>query len=669
MRPPLEIESKGDDKSIVSVSSDVMLVFDPADDVKSHISGATPATQARAPRRPGTAEKLNKAFVFDRVFDEASTQEDVFNLTVKPLVKHAISGYNATVLAYGATGAGKTFTMMGTQENPGIMSRALDELYTLIDEDLDYSHSLLISMLEIYNEEVRDLLLPKSQQKKLNIRDHKTLGPHVPGLSEVTPTSIEHAKTTLEKGINNRVMAATGANTESSRSHALFSIRIHSTPRNAGVNANERIAMFTLIDLAGSERVSRTSNTGLRLVEGSNINKSLLALGSCINILCKTAASHPDKAVRVHVPYRDSKLTYLLKNSLGGNCKTLMISNISPSRVCYEDTLNTLQYANRAKNIKCSVQRNEMSVIYNISQYRKIIERVTAENTKLKEQLLSVRNGKAVAEIDRSLILRKEKILPQYRDAMNTATDIELRIKKLDCYIANPEIFAEEDSPKSPISQPELQRKISGWKQTKLQLSKSHSDQEARVKLLTKELDKIKTDLKTVTNKEAALKLSTEIEISELKTSLNCQEKVIEYNNWHTKFMSSSALEHNGELLSLVNQLISTNKINPEIVSKIKKITAKNNETASKTVAKSTQIRASEKPVKLLPKKSVSFAENSVSLPIQTPSSPENKLPELSVKLEQKAPLKSITMKTLTENNEKDWDTISQKFSALQSNK
>ena len=172
-------------------------------------------------------------------------------------------------------------------------------------------------------------------------------------------------------------------NEASSRSHAVLQITVENKDRAHGVSSEINVAKLSLIDLAGSERAAASHNRGIRLLEGANINRSLLALGNCINALCDQSAKNPNK--QLHIPYRDSKLTRLLKDSLGGNCRTVMIANVSPSYMCYEDTINTLKYANRAKEIKTAVKRNVLNVDYHISNYRRIIENLREEIQQLRD--------------------------------------------------------------------------------------------------------------------------------------------------------------------------------------------------------------------------------------------------------------------------------------------
>jgi hypothetical protein len=268
--------------------------------------------------------------------------------------------------------------MLGVEEDPGVMIRTMDELFRRVEEYRDSKIiDVTISYLEVYNETIRDLLTDTSIA--LELREDPERGMIVAGLSEHKPTDTAHLLQLLAKGNTHRSQSPTDANAQSSRSHAVLQIKIEQRDRTANISTDVRFAKLSLIDLAGSERASVTKNRGERLLEGANINRSLLALGNCINAL-------GGKSKR-HIPYRDSKLTRLLKDSLGGNCFTVMIANISPSRLHYEDTHNTLKYANRAKEIRVKVEQNIMSVQYHISQYTQIIAQLREEIHELKEKL------------------------------------------------------------------------------------------------------------------------------------------------------------------------------------------------------------------------------------------------------------------------------------------
>jgi kinesin family protein 18/19 len=210
---------------------------------------------------------------------------------------------------------------------------------------------LRVSYVEVYNENIKDLLLVEraAPDEYLDLREDNVKGVCVAGVTEIMTTNVEEIAKYIRQGNRLRTKERTDANETSSRSHAVLQITVEHKDKAHGINAEINIAKLSLIDLAGSERASNTNNRGLRLIEGANINKSLLALGNCINALCELTKQGGPTQKNMHIPYRDSKLTRLLKDSLGGNCRTVMITNISPAFAAYEDTLNTLKYADRAK--------------------------------------------------------------------------------------------------------------------------------------------------------------------------------------------------------------------------------------------------------------------------------------------------------------------------------
>eukprot|EP00043_Microstomoeca_roanoka_P000512 m.27942 g.27942 ORF g.27942 m.27942 type:complete len:954 (-) comp10357_c1_seq2:207-3068(-) len=376
IRPENDEEKAGEHKQVIQVLDEQMLVFDPKADNNPSFLGNARRRQPRILQRRARDVK----FVFDQVFDQDTTQEQVFEMTTKPIIDGILEGYNASVFCYGATGAGKTHTMLGHGKAPGVIVLTVEELFQRIKERQDeISCNVAVSYLEVYNERIRDLLKPGSGE--LNLREDGKNGVVVSGLSIHEPRDATSLLKLLEKGNENRTQHPTDANATSSRSHAVFTVHVHQTPKGAGIKANVSVAKMMLIDLAGSERATATRNRGLRMREGANINKSLLALGNCINAL----ASGKKKAC--HIPYRNSNLTRILKDTLGGNCRTVMIANCSPSNRSYEDTYNTLNYANRAKNIKVDLKKNVVNVDFHVTRYKKIMESLQTELNSVKLKL------------------------------------------------------------------------------------------------------------------------------------------------------------------------------------------------------------------------------------------------------------------------------------------
>ncbi|XP_049717384.1 kinesin-like protein KIF19 isoform X1 [Elephas maximus indicus] len=320
-----------------------------------------------------------KSYLFDVAFDFTATQEMVYQATTKSLIEGVISGYNATVFAYGPTGCGKTYTMLGTDHEPGIYVRTLNDLFHAIEEtsnDMEYEVSM--SYLEIYNEMIRDLLNPALGY--LELREDSKGVIQVAGITEVSTINAKEIMQLLMKGNRQRTQEPTAANQTSSRSHAVLQVAVRQRSRIKDILQEVRQGRLFMIDLAGSERASQTQNRGQRMKEGAHINRSLLALGNCINALS-------DKSGNKYINYRDSKLTRLLKDSLGGNSRTVMIAHISPASSAFEESRNTLTYAGRAKNIKTRVKQNLLSVSYHIAQYTSIIADLRGEIQRLKSKI------------------------------------------------------------------------------------------------------------------------------------------------------------------------------------------------------------------------------------------------------------------------------------------
>lgn len=323
----------------------------------------------------------DKPFTYDYVFGQNTPQIDIYEASVQPLLDALFKGYNATVLAYGQTGSGKTFTMgsgyatlstamasisstesqmtilnLNDLDEVGVIPRVLNDLFTRIDDEKnsnkDLKFNVKVSFVEVYNEEIKDLFNIKGTQESLNIREENNTI-RVMNLSEIEVKNSISTIQLLERGSQGRVVGGTAMNDQSSRSHAIFTITLEQNNNlnsNAPNSENSGVikSKFHLVDLAGSERQSKTKAEGIRLKEGININLGLLALGNVISVLGEENSSNKTK----HVPYRESKLTRLLQDSLGGNSHTVMIACVSPADSNMEETLNTLRYADRARKIK-----------------------------------------------------------------------------------------------------------------------------------------------------------------------------------------------------------------------------------------------------------------------------------------------------------------------------
>uniref|UniRef100_A0A8C8Y7M8 Kinesin family member 13A n=1 Tax=Panthera leo TaxID=9689 RepID=A0A8C8Y7M8_PANLE len=336
----------------------------------------------------GTRRQKNHSFLWLFFLFYFLGQEVVFKCLGEGILEKAFQGYNACIFAYGQTGSGKSFSMMGSAEQLGLIPRLCCALFKRISLEQNESQTFKVevSYMEIYNEKVRDLLDPKGNRQSLKVREHKVLGPYVDGLSQLAVTSFEDIESLMSEGNKSRTVAATNMNEESSRSHAVFNIIITQTLYDLqSGNSGEKVSKVSLVDLAGSERVSKTGAAGERLKEGSNINKSLTTLGLVISSLADQAAG---KGKNKFVPYRDSVLTWLLKDNLGGNSQTSMIATISPAADNYEETLSTLRYADRAKRIV-------NHAIVNEDPNAKVIRELREEVEKLKEQLSQAEAMKA----------------------------------------------------------------------------------------------------------------------------------------------------------------------------------------------------------------------------------------------------------------------------------
>ncbi|XP_006868897.1 PREDICTED: kinesin-like protein KIF15 [Chrysochloris asiatica] len=335
-----------------------------------------------------------KTFTFDHVADMDVTQESVFSTVAKSIVESCMSGYNGTIFAYGQTGSGKTFTMMGPSESDnfshnlrGVIPRSFEYLFFLIDREKEKagagkSFLCKCSFIEIYNEQIYDLL--DSASAGLYLREHIKKGVFVVGAVEQVVTSAAEAYQVLSGGWRNRRVASTSMNRESSRSHAVFTITIESMEKSTET-VNIRTSLLNMVDLAGSERQKDTHAEGMRLKEAGNINRSLSCLGQVI-----TALVDVGNGKQRHVCYRDSRLTFLLRDSLGGNAKTAIIANVHPGSKCFGETLSTLNFAQRAKLIKNKAVVNE-DTQGNVSQLQ-------AEVKRLKEQLAQLTSGQILPE-------------------------------------------------------------------------------------------------------------------------------------------------------------------------------------------------------------------------------------------------------------------------------
>ncbi|CAM5130615.1 kinesin-like protein KIF3C isoform X1 [Natator depressus] len=305
-------------------------------------------------RNPKAAPgELAKTFTFDAVYDASSKQADLYDETVRPLIDSVLQGFNGTIFAYGQTGTGKTYTMQGAwtdSEKRGIVPNSFEHVFTHISRSQNQQYLVRASYLEIYQEEIRDLLA-KDQNKKLELKENPETGVYIKDLSSFVTKNVKEIEHVMNLGNQTRSVASTNMNEYSSRSHAIFVITVECSETGLDGEDHIRVGKLNLVDLAGSERQSKMGGPGERPKEASKINLSLSALGNVISALVDGKSTH--------IPYRDSKLTRLLQDSLGGNAKTIMVATLGPASHSYEESLSTLRFANRAKNIKNKPRVNE----------------------------------------------------------------------------------------------------------------------------------------------------------------------------------------------------------------------------------------------------------------------------------------------------------------------
>ncbi|KAI1890554.1 hypothetical protein AGOR_G00154880 [Albula goreensis] len=322
--------------------------------------------------KPGATEEPPKQFTFDGAYFIHQSTEQMYNEIAYPLVEGVTEGYNGTIFAYGQTGSGKSFTMQGVAEpaaQRGIIPRAFEHIFESIQCAENTKFLVRASYLEIYNEEIRDLLGNEAKHK-LELKEHPERGVYVRDLSMHTVHSVRECERIMEQGWKNRSVGYTLMNKDSSRSHSIFTIHLEICNTDVAGEDHLRAGKLNLVDLAGSERQSKTGATGERLREATKINLSLSALGNVISALVDGRSKH--------IPYRDSKLTRLLQDSLGGNTRTLMVACLSPADNNYEESLSTLRYANRAKSIQNRPRINEDPKDALLREYQEEIKQLRA---------------------------------------------------------------------------------------------------------------------------------------------------------------------------------------------------------------------------------------------------------------------------------------------------
>ncbi|CAO2604047.1 Kinesin-like protein KIF3C [Lemmus lemmus] len=325
-------------------------------------------------RNPRAAPgELPKTFTFDAVYDASSKQADLYDETVRPLIDSVLQGFNGTVFAYGQTGTGKTYTMQGTWVEPelrGVIPNAFEHIFTHISRSQNQQYLVRASYLEIYQEEIRDLL-SKEPGKRLELKENPETGVYIKDLSSFVTKNVKEIEHVMNLGNQTRAVGSTHMNEVSSRSHAIFVITVECSERGSDGQDHIRVGKLNLVDLAGSERQNKAGGSGERPKEASKINLSLSALGNVIAALAGNRSTH--------IPYRDSKLTRLLQDSLGGNAKTIMVATLGPASHSYDESLSTLRFANRAKNIKNKPRVNEDPKDTLLREFQEEIARLKAQ--------------------------------------------------------------------------------------------------------------------------------------------------------------------------------------------------------------------------------------------------------------------------------------------------
>lgn len=385
---------------------------------------------------PKENDMEGKTFTFDAVYDSDSTQEDLYEESVQPVVNAVLAGFNGTIFAYGQTGTGKTFTMEGDQLNPlkrGVIPKTFDQIFNHILQSKNTQYLVRASYIEIYQEEVKDLL-DGSGKKCYEVRGNGS-GVFIKNLKSRVCKSAKEMEAVMNHGNRNRKIGTTDMNDHSSRSHAIFVVTVETSKTISGIN-QVRVGKLNLVDLAGSERQSKSCASGERLKEASKINLSLSALGNVISAL--------SSGKNFHIPYRDSKLTRLLQDSLGGNSKTLMIANIGPASYNYDESLTTLRYANRAKNIKNKPRINEDPKDALIREYQNEIKRL-----KTLVQAKITANNK----------IKTEPAVHINRSDSNRVTDDEVANQMLKDYQMSVEVTSLCDDDKAKRINDEVQKK------------------------------------------------------------------------------------------------------------------------------------------------------------------------------------------------------------------
>ena len=446
-----------------------------------------------------------KTFQFDFVYPMESTQKEVYNQVAFPIVDSIFQGYNGTIFAYGQTGCGKTYTMMGVTNDPnlrGVIPNAFEHIFNYIkNEETTKKFLLRCSFVEIYNEEVRDLLISNKKNennKALDIRDDPKRGTIIKDLTYITLKNQNDIQIALDKGNKNRHVGATSMNDQSSRSHSLFTVYLE-IQEGSEKSKKIRSGKLNLVDLAGSERVGKTNATGKTFDEGKKINLSLTALGSVIDALSSN---------RKHIPYKDSKLTRLLSDSLGGNTKTVMFANVSPASFNYDETVGTLRYASRAKLIKNAPKINEdpkdallRKYEEEIKNLKSLLEGNSNVNNNVNNNVNVKKNNKMdpnekelllkkIAELEKNLI-DSDKIINEDLDEENIKQN-ELKRKEIEEEKIKFKKFRENQLKKCEEMEKKYLELENSKKEQEKKLQNNVDELNKQIKLLSDELEELK---------------------------------------------------------------------------------------------------------------------------------------------------------------------------------
>ncbi|KAL9656887.1 hypothetical protein ABK040_004421, partial [Willaertia magna] len=445
------------------------------------------------------SDELN--FGYDHVFSQETSQEQFYQIACRPVVEEVLKGYNGSLFAYGQTGSGKTYTMTGVLEKAelqGVIPRVAKDIFEKIrNSEAGTEYKISCQFLEIYNEKIQDLF--DRQKQNLKIHESPQKGIFVEGLTEEYVGCEDDIVELAKFGSNNKQVSATHMNSESSRSHTIFIINISATSANGETTTGK----LNLIDLAGSEKVEKTEAEGIQLTEAKQINKSLTSLGICMNALVER---------KKHIPFRDSKLTRVLQESLGGNSKTTMICAVSPSPFNYEETISTLRFGQRAKSIQCAVKINAVKSSAELQQIIEKLEKqinlLVSKNKQLQEQLDLLGQGRS---IEQTTVEDDEKEEKEEESEFTPQRFAELQLK-LDELQSN---YNEETF--------NLKQEIKDYEKENEDLKKS-------IKILKEELEKKDDEFEAVKETEESFK--KKLELLEREFTFNKEELMIEIKNY-----------------------------------------------------------------------------------------------------------------------------------------